>query len=354
LMVPFYWLVPGSPTTKLYALRMTSLIFGMAVVWLSYLLARLVFPDDLFVRSGVPVFVAFQPQFSFEAAIVNHDIQVILLFSLLVYLLLKWMPGGYSRREQLALGIVIGLGIWTKTSFGFALPLIVACLLFAKRDTRASWRWFLDAVGRACVLPLVIALPWLIRSYWLYDDPTGAKRLHDIPEYGDQASSLGAMVKSPTFWRGRLEDFWGNYGWRLVPFDIGTYHIIFGAWIVAALGLVLFLARSIVRAIRRRPPLLTPFQARALVIIGLWIALLIAGVLYIGTIQFTQSRFAFPAMIGFAMVTVFGMGQWAPVRGRPALAPLLVFALTLLNVIVAIRFLIPFYYGVSAATVLTK
>jgi 4-amino-4-deoxy-L-arabinose transferase-like glycosyltransferase len=354
LMVPFYWLVPGSPTTKLYALRMTSLIYGIAVVWLSYLLARLVFPDDLFVRSGVPVFVAFQPQFSYEAAIVNHDIQVILLFSLLVYLLLKWMPGGYSRRQQLTLGIVTGLGIWTKTSFGFALPLIAVCLLFAKRDTRASWRWFLDALVRTCVLPLVIALPWLIRSYWLYGDPTGAKRLHDIPEYGDQASSLGTMVKSPTFWRGRLEDFWGNYGWRLVPFDIGTYHIIFGAWIVAALGLILFLARSIVREFRRRPPLLAPFQARALIIIGLWIVLLITGVLYIGTIQFTQSRFAFPAMIGFAMISVFGIAQWAPIRGRPALAPLLVFALTLLNVIVAIRFLIPFYYGASAATVLTK
>jgi hypothetical protein len=77
-------------------------------------------------------------------------------------------------------------------------------------------------------------------------------------------------------------------------------------------------------------------------------------VLYIGTIQFTQSRFAFPAMIGFALLSVFGLAQLAPVRGRPVLAPLFVTAFVLLNVVIAIRFLLPFYYGVSSATILTK
>ncbi len=354
LMVPFYWLIPGSPTTKLYGLRMISLIFGVAIVWLGYLIARLVFPDDLFIRSGVPVFLVFQPQFSLEAAIVNHDIQVILLFSLLLYCLLRWLTGGYTNRQQYVLGLITGLGIWTKTSFGFALPLIAFCLLLVWRDQRRSWHWLVSAVARTCVAPLVIAAPWFIRSYVLYGDPTGARRLHDIPEYGDQASSFTAMVRSSTFWRGRLEDFWGNYGWRLVPFDPGTYHVIYYAWAVAVLGVVFFLVRTGWRAIRHRPALVTSFQARALVIVTLWVLLLILGVLYIGTIQFTQSRFAFPAMIGFALLSVFGLAQWAPVRGRPGLAPLFVIALVLLNVVIAIRFLIPFYYGVSSATVLTK
>lgn len=354
LVVPFYWLLPGSSTTKLYGLRLISLVYGLVVVWLGYLIAKLVFPEDLFIRSGVPVFVAFQPQFSFEAAIVNHDIQVILFYSLLLYLLLKWMPEGYSKRQQWTLGIVTGLGIWTKTSFGFALPLIACCLLISWKDNARSWRWLLEATTRSCLVPIAIALPWFIRSYWLYGDPSGAKRLHDIPEYGDQASSYRAMIGSSTFWRGRLEDFWGNYGWRLVPFEIGTYHLVWTVWLVAALGVLLFVSRSVVRSLRDRPPLVTPFQARALSIIVLWIVLLIFGVLYIGTIQFTQSRFAFPAMIGFALISVFGIAQWTPARGRAALAPLFVIAFTLLNVIVAIRFLIPFYYGVSGPTVLTK
>lgn len=354
LLTPLYWLVSGSAERKLYALRGVSVVVGAGVVVLAYATARLLFPDDSGARIGVPVFVAWQPQFAFEAAIVNHDVLVIALSSLLVFLLLRWLPGGYSTRRQLILGSLAAAGLWTKASFVLALPLVAICLLWDWRDRGRAGRWLVGAGVRALGLPLALALPWLARGWWLYGDPTGASRLRAIPGYGEQASGLGAMLGSAEFWRGRLEDFWGNYGWRLIPFDIPVYRAIWGAWALAAVGLGVLAVRGAVAAGRGRTQPLTRYQWRGLALMGLWAGLMIGGVLYVGTIQFTQSRFAFPAMVGFATLTVVGLEQLLPRRWRPAVGPALIVGLTLLNVVVAIRFLIPFYYGAQGATVLTE
>jgi hypothetical protein len=353
LLVPLYWAVPGGDIAKLEVMRFVSLGLGAAIVWLAYAIARVGFPGELWVRAGVPVFVAFQPQFSFEAGIVNHDMWVILRSSLLIYLLVRWLPSGYSRERQLWLAAICAAGLWTKTSFGLVLPVVALGAWFARRDQ--GQRWWRAATDVAVVwgFALLSALPWFIRSYRLYGDPTGARRLHTLSDYGAQASTYREMIASAVFWRGRLEDFWGNYGWRLVPFDVGTYQAIDLVWAAAGAGLIVLVARMIWRRARGRPEIFSKFQRQVLAIVTLWVLLLIYGILYIGTIQFTQSRFAFPAMIGFGMLTVIGLGQWAPKRGRPVLLPLLVIALTLLNVVVAIRFLIPFYFGAGGPTGLT-
>jgi hypothetical protein len=356
LLVPVFWVVPGGDIAKLEVMRFVSLGLGVVIVWLAYAIARIGFPGEFWVRAGVPVFVAFQPQFSFEAGIVNHDILVIFLSSLLIYFLMKWLPTGYTRERQLWLAAICAAGLWTKTSFGLVLPVVALCAWFARRDEGQRWWRAVTDVAVVWGFALLIALPWFIRSYLLYGDPTGARRLHTLSDYGAQASTYREMVSSAVFWRGLLEDFWGNYGWRLVPFDIGTYQAIELVWAAAGAGLVALLIRMIWRRVRGRAEVFShdQYQRQVLAIVTLWVVLMIYGVLYIGTIQFTQSRFAFPAMIGFGMLTVVGLGQWAPKRGRPVLLPLLVIALVLLNVVVAIRFLIPFYFGAGGPTGLTQ
>jgi 4-amino-4-deoxy-L-arabinose transferase-like glycosyltransferase len=354
LMVPIYWLTPGGDVTRLYGIRIASVALGTGVVWLAYLTASLVFPDDLWMRAGVPIAVALQPQFAFEAAIVNHDILVIALSTLLLYLLLRWYQTGYTTRRFLWLGLIAGAGLWTKASFGLVLPVVAVAVALSWRRYRGSGRELAASLLSSCGLALAIATPWFARSLWYYGDPTGARRLHEIPDYGAQASSLGSMIFSSIFWRSRLEDFWGNYGWRLVPFDPRVYTAIDLVWAVAGLGLVVLAAREIHARLRRRASALSSFQWTALGMLALWLVLVVAGVLYVGTIQFTQSRFAFPGMVAFAVFSVLGLAQVVPRRLRLLLAPTLFALLMALNAITAVRFLIPYYYGTSGATVLTK
>jgi len=344
LAAPLLWLVPGGVLADLYALRLVAVGLGAVVVWLAYLTARLLFPTEPLLRAGVPLFVAFQPQFSFEAAIVNHDILVIALASVVLYLGLLGVRDGIRPRDATHLGLVVAAGLWTKTSFGLLLPIVAGAVLFAWWDGPRGARALGLALIRAVGVPAVLMLPWFARSYWHYGDPTGAGRLAAIPGFGEQAQSYGEMLTAPGFWRQILEDFWGNYGWRQVPFDPETFRAIWLTWGVAVAGLLVAAARA---AVGWRRPGLTPFQRRGLLLVVMKVLLMAFGVLYVGTIQFTQARFAFPAMIGIGMISLLGLKGWLPARARAGALPLLLAALMGLNVLVTLRFLLPFYTGAA-------
>jgi 4-amino-4-deoxy-L-arabinose transferase-like glycosyltransferase len=345
LLVPLYLLTPGGIGAHLALLRLASVAIGGGVVWLAYLTARLLAPGDILIRAGIPIFVAFQPQFAFEASIVNHDVLLILLVSLVVYLTLRGMRDGFTRRGQWTIGLISAAGLWTKISFGLVLPVVVVGLLLAAREARSAWRELLGPLLRTVGLPLVLASPWFVRSLLLYGDPTGAGRLRQIPEFGAQAQTYGRMITSGPFWRQLLEDFWGNYGWRQIPLDPTDFRLIWLLWGVALAGLLCGLIRVGWSWRRGRGVPWTPFQCRGIVVLALSVALMIYGVLYVGTIQFTQARFAFPAMIGFATLTILGLSGWLPARARPFALPVLVALLMALNAVVLLRFLLPFYDG---------
>lgn len=356
LLAPLYNVVPGGVLARLYTLRAVSVLLGTLALWLIYLIARMVFHDVPFLRIGMPAVVALQPQFSFEAAIVNHDILVILLFTATGYLLQRALRRAPGLRLSLLVGLVVGAGLWTKVSFGLVLPMVaVSLLLLAFDDRRARRPWMKNLFQRGLltiVLPFVLIIPWFVRSYDLYGDPTGAQRLREIPEYGDQAQGYGEMLGSAAFWQGRLEDFWGNYGWRQIPFDPAMYQLIWIAWAVAALGLLSLALRAVWRRWTGAPPMLTRYQARSVLLWSVAVVSVIYGVLYIGTIQFTQSRFAFPAMTGFAMLTLLGWAVWIPPRLRASGIVVVILLLTVMNVLVTVRYLIPFYYGPGGGAVI--
>src|SRR6185437_10035690 len=60
-----------------YVLRAAAIPIGLLVVWLTYLMAGLLFPGDRLMLMVAPTFVAFQTQFSYESAMVNNDIMLI-------------------------------------------------------------------------------------------------------------------------------------------------------------------------------------------------------------------------------------------------------------------------------------
>lgn len=355
LLAPIYAILPGTIFGKLLVLRLISVLLGALVVLVSYALANELFPDDFAVRAGTPIFVALQPQLAFEAAIVNHDIMVILLATLLVWLTFAWANSGYTARRLTWLGAIGGAGILTKTSFGLMLPVLaVAILLVERRRGTRSPETIKTAVA-PCALAIAIASPWIARSFWLYGDPTGAQELRSIPGFAGQAQGVLEMLTSSVFWRGRLEDFWGNYGWRLIPFDPGTYRAIYALWSLAAVGLLALWIRAAIAVSKRRPlPVLSGRQWDGMIVLVAWAVAMVAGVIYVGTIQFTQSRFAFPAMAAFGILTSTGYAQLVPARLRSIVPPLLFSLLIGLNVVTFIRFLIPFYAGSNSGPGVTS
>jgi len=99
LMAPVYWLSDdASPQTQILLLRLAAIPFGLATVLLAFLMTRTLFPGDAFLVATVPAFVAFQPQISYEAAMVNNDIVAIALYSWILDLLVRGLRDRFPGR----------------------------------------------------------------------------------------------------------------------------------------------------------------------------------------------------------------------------------------------------------------
>lgn len=350
-------LLPGDTLGTLLEFRLISVTLGSLVVLLCYLIGRQLFPNEISVRMGVPVFVALQPQFSFEAAIVNHDILVILLATLGCYLTFRGVEKGFGWRRSLALGLISAAGLWTKVSFGLIIPVFVLGLLITHfAELRGQWShpWKWGHRSRSVIidgllivaLPLLAILSWFVRNQRLYGDPTGSARLTEVSDYALSASTYREMILSPVFWRGRLDDFWGNYGWREIPWDTPISLVVYLCWGVAALGCLALILRQLLSwRVSALPAIFDAYQAKCLVLSASAIGLMVFGVLYVGTLQFTQARFAFPAMFAFALFTILGFGAWVPANWRWVIPLAILLGLLTLNLLVAVEFVIPYYVG---------
>ncbi|MBA3528327.1 MAG: hypothetical protein H0T91_03260, partial [Propionibacteriaceae bacterium] len=135
-------------------------------------------------------------------------------------------------------------------------------------------------------------------------------------------------------------------------YDAGFNQFIWLIWGLALLSGVLLVVREVGARLMGWRALLTYEQVRGLSIIGASVLVLGYGVLYVGTIQFTQSRFIFPGMTGIAILTLVGVDRLLPGRFRPAAMPVLLLLLVGLNVVSLVRYVIPFYYGPGGGGVL--
>ena len=122
-------------------------------------------------------------------------------------------------------------------------------------------------------------------------------------------------------------------------------------WLPALFGLVISAFVLVARRQRGRGSLPNQVECQGMALMAMWVLLMLAGVIYVGTIQFTQARFAFPGMIGFAMLSIQGYRSLVPKRMRTLIPPLVFAALLCLNLTTTIRFVAPFYWtGGPAAT----
>ncbi|MGH8024638.1 MAG: hypothetical protein ACRED1_13700, partial [Limisphaerales bacterium] len=160
----------------LYWLRFLDILIVVGVVWLGYTAARMVFPENLFPRIGVPAMLTFLPQSAFYS--IETDALSPLCFGLLFICLLFWM-----RREvpDAWLGIITGLAFaateLTKlTNLGILMVASVVIVLklrqlFATRQLRAA-RPGLIGFGLSAAIPIGAWAAW---CKYFYGDFTGGK-----------------------------------------------------------------------------------------------------------------------------------------------------------------------------------
>lgn len=160
----------------LYWLRFTGIIIIIAVVLLGYIAARMVFPDNTFMRIGVPSVLAFMPQSAFYS--IETDALSPLCFGLLFICLLQWLrqdvPG-------LRLGIMTGLAFAATylTKLTNLSVLAVASVVIAFKLSQLLKAKKLSTAGPALIgFGLSAGIPiagWMAWCRYNFGDFTGSK-----------------------------------------------------------------------------------------------------------------------------------------------------------------------------------
>jgi len=306
----------------LYWLRFLNVFFVAALVGLGYVAARLVFPERIFVRLGVPALLAFFPQTVFYS--IQNDVLSPICFGAAFICLMKFLR---ADTPGVRLGAVTGLTLaatyLTKIS---NLPLLAvsgAVVLFqilrlAKTDKLRA------AFPALAALALCAGLPiggWLAWTKWHFGDFTGTAA--KIQFLGWTHKPFSEWWHHPiflphglwTFFSTLLATFWqGEFLWHRQPLASPVVNAIYAILSVGFVGMA-------VGSLLSRSTAVTGPQRQALWF-GFWC--LVAAVAFLAFLSiiydfqdcfypsrahpyFTSGRLMLGALIPFLLLYFYGM-----------------------------------------------
>lgn len=357
---PLYYLVLApiasagrslSPESLQYVLRGMAIPFGLAIVLLAFLTTRQLFPRDRFLLITVPAFVAFQPQVSYESAMINNDIAGIALVSLVIYLLAKGLRNGFDYISCAWVGAALGLAMLAKSNSLLIIPSIGLAIIL-ECGLRNWRRWVPRGILTAGVGGLFV-LPWYLWFYQTYGNLDAFEQIRTLQSpWNKPGGTFTELLFSRSFVWMRWRETWGEFGWRKIHLDSGFLWMIAFPIIAGLVGLGLYVAVSLYRRGTPREssgPLgfEPPDRSQALGVATLLVSVVTA---YLAVIQFgtqfslTQARYFFPIVNAFAILVLLGLRTLVPRPMRPIGGGLVVFGLVFVNLIIYSRYVIPYWH----------
>ncbi|MBW3633818.1 MAG: hypothetical protein KY456_12415 [Chloroflexi bacterium] len=344
-MAPLYMISsPSSAVTQHYLLRLAAIPFGILTVYAAYRTTRALFPGDAFLTVTVPSLVAFQPQVSYEAAMVNNDVVAIALTSVILWGVVVGIRDRFPLRLCAALGLLLGLDLLAKGTAVTIAPIIGVAVLLA-----LGWREWRGLLIRGAVIGVpaaLLAAPWYLFLYRTYGDFSGLGRVNTLQYWNGPMGSFLELLTDLDFVLDRFRETWGEFGWRLIHLRPGLLWAIAIPTIAAAAGLIAygFIAWRNAR-VGRGDPVARPdlWQVKALIVL-----LSTCAVAYLAVVQFgtsfalSQARYYFPAVNAAALLAMLGLRTLIPTQARPVGQGVVLSALVLLNIIIMGGYVLPF------------
>src|SRR6516165_12238959 len=209
---------------SLYWIRFLNFLLVAMMVWLGYVTARIIAPERMDLRIGVPLLVAFIPQNVFYA--MNNDVLSPLCFGAVFLCMLQWLR---TNAPGFSLGALTGLAVaatcLTKLS---NLPLIAVVLaVVVARSIAIILRTPRTGLIALAALISCAAIPvgtWLLWIKFHFGDFTGSTA--KISLLGWTRKSFGDWWQHPiftprgvwTFWSDLIGSLWrGEVSWRGRP-----------------------------------------------------------------------------------------------------------------------------------------
>jgi len=318
---------------RMYWLRFLNIPLVTVLIWLGHLAATRVFPENRFVKLGVPAIIAFMPPASFYS--IQNDTLSALCFGAAFVCLINFF---HAERPGTGLGVVTGLTLaaaFLTKIVNVPLLAVAVVMVSIKILNLIKTKLLRGSLPSVLALMLCAGIPaglWMVWCKYNFGDFTGSKL--NIKSGGVVARPFAEWWHHPiftlqglwTFVSDSLSNFWqGDVLWHNQPMTFSSVHAIYAVLSICAV--VLALAKLCSRAAG-----LTGIQRQAL-----WFSLACCGavivfwggqsVIYDVTNcpnptpkypYIANGRYLLGAVIPFVLLFVFSMDRAAGRLGTPA------------------------------------
>ncbi len=316
-------------TLQLYLVRLNTVLMNVGIIWLSYLLTRLIFPKDPFLYLGVPILILFNPQHTHLLSTVNNGNLAELLATAALFFLVKGIVGGFNGLNIAAILLFSLVAMWTKATAYF-LPFAIGSVgLFYLWRYRHQWRW---------LLPAFIAVVGLT----FYFAPARLKQLVFWAWLGLKSGSfyLDSIVPIDLF-----RSFWAMPGWTSIVLHPFWYQLLAIGCMLAVVGLMAWLITqwSHISSRQEQPRL----QALVVLLVAAVVAItvLLAWNAISQSIVYRQGRSIYPVIVPLSIFLVLGWRQFIPSGWWKESLLALSIGFFLFDSMVLFNYIIPFFYS---------
>jgi hypothetical protein len=335
---PFYYAFAAlfhKISPDIHVLRWAATVFGLALIWVTFLIARDLFPESEEVISLTVILVALLPMNVSLSSSVSNDSAANLVFA--GYLL---AVGRYLQRPSeavrygIAFAVLLALGVWTKSSTLLLYPLTVIFALFAVNKKVLATKDALVFMAIAFIGSAIVSLPWLLRNQHLYGDVFAQSVIFkDLASRNVAPSTLIAQLGLKWYLDRYVEWTFASY-WGV--FDSMNLFLPSSVYMTIGIFSIFALLIGVVHLIKR------PSTTESTVTLLTWTTLTILTVFayyqYNQHFFQLQGRYLYPALIPLSTAAAVGIGvlpspiqRWLPLTIGTGLVVLNVLCLSMIS-----------------------
>ena len=186
---------------QVYALRLFSTMLGMLTLWIIYRTARLII--DPWSSATATACVACLPMFVMFSASVTNDCVAVLISTLTLYVIVRGLGDGLSKKSLNLLCVLVGLaGIAKYTCLGLV-PVSIGAVIYDCRRSKKSWIVPTLSIIASFVL---IAGWWYLRNQMLYGDPFRSRAEAEMGMFTGRASPASLF-----YWWSTIKTLTGSF-----------------------------------------------------------------------------------------------------------------------------------------------
>jgi hypothetical protein len=205
---PFYYMIAGlwydigkfiglQDGYLLYWIRFLNLPIYCIMIWISYLFCKLIYPDDINIRLGTVILLAFIPQDVFYS--ISNDVMSSLMALISLYLMLNIYISDKKLRVYCITGLMASTTVLVKLSnipfiIVFGILFINLIHKYVKQNKIIQYRSHLIMLATSLLTPIAI---WCSFNYFKLGDATGT-RAH-IEFCGWQLKPFNELWHHPIF-----------------------------------------------------------------------------------------------------------------------------------------------------------